>query len=138
MEDDKYSIKDFVGDYQFPDGKFTITETVIRIEFNDGSYFTYDNVLLKQAVSHLNHICRRYGKKPVEALEFWLKRFVESDENNEPKKKTFIVHAEKVATRSYEVEANSEQEAIDKVREELYPANPITADDFICDIDYYV
>ena len=53
------------------------------------------------------------------------------------KKKTFIVYAEKVASRSYEVKANSKKEAIDKVIEELYPANPITANDF-CDTDFYV
>lgn len=52
-------------------------------------------------------------------------------------KKTFIVHAKKVAVRAYEVEADSEKEAIDKVIEELYPADPITANDFF-DPEFYV
>lgn len=49
----------------------------------------------------------------------------------------WIVYAEKTATKSYEVEAETKEEAIQKVAEEEYPADPITIDDFGY-VDFYV
>lgn len=50
----------------------------------------------------------------------------------------FMVYAEKTAVKAYEVEADSEEEAIEKVREEELENNPITADDFISGVNIYI
>lgn len=50
----------------------------------------------------------------------------------------FTVYAEKTAVKAFTVEANSEKEAIEKVREEELNNDPFTADDFISGVDIYV
>ena len=53
-------------------------------------------------------------------------------------KKTYCVYAERVAIRCFEVEAESEEDAIKKVRDELIDSVQFTEDDFISGVNYWV